>query len=184
MRWARARTTTKKRKGEKMKTIKKYKSIRSADQRSRCKNGGRALYCGCGCMTPVAGDPDLDVAGVALAKKADGDFNLIRDGALIGSYDPQYEYLAGVDGVEFLGCDPALVAHLLAMVRAGNFTLPEEKIKPKPVQKTDNVTAVVSPICRYCGTYCYGDCGMSGQDEELAELGIFRAEMAMDNNNG
>ena len=130
-----------------MKKMKKYKLIRSADQRARCKKGGQSCYCVCGCMLPIASDPDLDLAGVSLAKQSEGegvnipcphcgsycyyaDFDLISGGAVMGYYNTQYGYLV-IAGVEFFGCDADLIGGLLAMVRAGDFALPVAKIKPK-----------------------------------------------------
>jgi hypothetical protein len=154
-----------------------YKMIRSLEQEKRCTyryNGKplRRLYCDCGCQKPQDSDPDLPIVVSAVkvlgrAQHGYADYTLARDGIRCGEINTQYSALV-VDGVEYLGCDRALISGLLLDTAPAHDILPGETIAESTtidqifdrieISEQDDRNAHHAGYCTKCHTFCYGDC--------------------------
>jgi hypothetical protein len=151
-----------------------YKMIRSPKQKSRCVNGGSALYCKCGCQNSNIGDEPMNLDGVYVKKQSArgyADYDLYIGNTKVGSINTQYNALF-LNGVEYLGVNEEIICHLLDQAmnlsknqkeeNAGS-TIEEtatfENIMEKAsVYSNDEKNKKHPGYCAKCHSYCYGDC--------------------------
>ena len=156
----------------------KYKTIRGPAQKARCKRGQARCYCDCGCMTPQPTDPPINLTGVTVGSQIKinpGSHTLLRNGQPVGSISPQHSDYICIDGHEYLGCDTAPLADLIAQARtmpsvsattAGS-TLAETAANEHAAEiadlnDQDTRNAGRAGYCTKCHTYCHGDCNNQG----------------------
>jgi hypothetical protein len=156
--------------------MKNYQMIRSKVQEKRCLNGGKALYCNCGCQIPHETDPDIDLTDVVVIRKSDegyADYVLSRNGEECGNINTQYNAIF-LDGVEFLGVERNYIQKLINMCHdiADNGKVDHDQTGDTP-EETASFEVIAEEInlaeqdarhkshpgyCTKCHGYCYGDC--------------------------